>query len=103
MRSHGSAQVVNRKCVQHIDAGLCALLECLQDSLAAAVVTEIALVIGADIAGRVRPKAVTHHNELVATKRPSVAWGKLTPMFRNSFTAELQIGAARRSQAICVD
>lgn len=55
----------------------------LAGCLAAAVVTQIALVIGADIAGRVRPKAVTHHNEVVATKRPFVAWGKLTPMFRN--------------------
>jgi hypothetical protein len=42
------SQIATLKTVgdQHIDAGACAVSECLQDSLAAAVVTQIVLVIG---------------------------------------------------------
>jgi hypothetical protein len=75
---------------QHIDAGACAVLECLQDSLAPAVVTQIVLVIGrirvsgsaypyTDIAGRVRPNPVTGSTEVIALEQPVAACGKLRP------------------------
>jgi hypothetical protein len=37
--------------------------------------------VNQEVTGNKRPKAVIHHKELVATKRPFVAWGKLTACF----------------------